>query len=280
MSMPAETRRLERMMAKSPRSLGRYWPVLVPTVIAVMGPAASSRTPADRGRQFLAGLFDRELRLLPEYRGAKVYWLSHDNCLAARVLAKSNPRISRAIAAAIRREGLGRSDGKMDLLFGKSPEAMPFHEHALIDVRKAGEKTIRTEIKTSRPLKGWEGYADLLFFASLAQDEPAEARRLWDRAMKLWDGKGFADPAARGQRSYATFKLALAAIAAARLPEKPELPRALIDRLLALQEESGGWVTNYSGAGKPIGVSNVETTCLAILGCEAVQALSPKGSTR
>ncbi|MBN1420296.1 MAG: hypothetical protein JXP34_16065 [Planctomycetes bacterium] len=280
MSMPAETRQLERIMAKSPRSLRGYWPVLVPMVLAVTGPAASSRTPADRGREFLAGLFDRELRLLPEFRGAKVYWLSHDNCLATRGLAKSHPRISRAIAAAIRREGLQSSDGKTALLFGKSPEALPFHEHALIDVRKAGEKIIRTEIKTSRPLQGWEEYADLLFFASMAQDEPAEARRLWDRAMKLWDGKGFADAAAKGQGSYATFKLALAAVAAARLPEKPELPRALIDRLLALQEEGGGWVTNYSAAGKPIGVSNVETTCLAILGCEAVQVLSSRGSTR
>jgi hypothetical protein len=34
---------------------------------------------ADRGRRFLDSLVDPALDLLPEYRGAKVYWLFHDN---------------------------------------------------------------------------------------------------------------------------------------------------------------------------------------------------------
>lgn len=242
--------------------------------------AEPARDPAGRGREFLARLFDPEMRLLPEFRGAKVYWLSHDNCLAARVLEKSHPEISKAIGEAIRRERPGRTDGKTELLFEKSPYVLPFNEYELIDVRKAGDKVIRTEIKTSRPLKGWEKYADLLFLASMAQDKPADARRLWDKAMELWDGKGFNDDAAKGQKSYATYKLALAAIAAARLKEKPELPKALIDRLSSLQEETGGWVTNYSAAGSPIGISNVETTCLAILGHEAIRTLSSKEQKR
>jgi len=242
--------------------------------------AEAARTPASRGRDFLAGLLDADLQLLPEFRGANVYWLSHDNCLAAEVLAKSHPQTSKAIAAAIRREGLRETDGKTELLFGKSPGVLPFHEYELTGVRKAGDKVLRTEIKTSRPMKGWEGYADLLFLASMAQASPADARRLWEKAMELWDGKGFQDAATKGQGSYATYKLALAAIAAARLTEKPDLPKALIDRLLALQEETGGWVTNYGADGKPIGVSNVETTCLAILGCEAIQALASKEQKR
>lgn len=239
--------------------------------------AEPARAPALRGRDFLAGLFDADLQLLPEYRGAKVYWLSHDNYLAVKVLEESHPEISKAIAGAIRREGLPRTDGKTELLFGDSPDLLPFHEYELIDVRRAGDKVLRTEIKTSRPMKGWEGYADLLFFASMARREPKEARRLWDKAMEMWDGKGFNDAATKGQGSYATYKLALAAIAAARLPEKPELPKALADRLSALQEKTGGWVTNYTASGKTFGVSNVETTCLAILGLEAMQSLSTKG---
>ena len=40
---------------------------------------------ASNGRKFLAHLFDQSLGLLPEYEGAKVYWLYHDNYLVATV---------------------------------------------------------------------------------------------------------------------------------------------------------------------------------------------------
>jgi hypothetical protein len=38
---------------------------------------------------------------------------------------------------------------------------------------------------------------------------------------------------------------------------------------LSLQEKSGGWVTDYDKAGKKIGLANVETTSLILLGIEA-----------
>ena len=189
---------------------------LLITGVSSIRAAEPARAPASRGRDFLAGLLDPDLRLLPEFRGAKVCWLSHDNYLAVKVLAESHPKVSKAIAEAIGREGLPRTDGKTELLFGDSPGLLPFHEYELTDVRKAGDKVIRTEIKTPRPMKSWEEFADLLFFASMAQGKPADARRLWDKGMLLWDGKGFNDAATKGQGSYATYKLALAAIAAAR----------------------------------------------------------------
>jgi hypothetical protein len=39
--------------------------------------------------------------------------------------------------------------------------------------------------------------------------------------------------------------------------------------LLTLQDDSGGWITDYDATGKKLGVANVETTCLTILGIEA-----------
>ncbi len=59
-----------------------------------------------RGREFLVSLLDPGLGLLPEYRGANVYWLFHDNYLAAKVLAVSHPKIAQNIMAAIHREGI------------------------------------------------------------------------------------------------------------------------------------------------------------------------------
>jgi hypothetical protein len=49
-------------------------------------------TAAQKGRAFLVGLLDADLGLLPEYAGARTYWLYHDNYLARKVLAGTHPR--------------------------------------------------------------------------------------------------------------------------------------------------------------------------------------------
>jgi len=46
----------------------------------------------------------------------------------------------------------------------------------------------------------------------------------------------------------------------------------LLDKALALQDDTGGWITDCEATGKKIGLANVETTCLVILGIEAFTA--------
>ena len=87
--------------------------------------------------------------------------------------------------------------------------------------------------------------------------------------MRMWDGKGFLDAAARHDQRYSTYKLGLALLAASHLSPPAEPPQGLLDKLLALQDDSGGWITDYDATGKKLGVANVETTCLTILGIEA-----------
>ena len=58
-------------------------------------------------------------------------------------------------------------------------------------------------------------------------------------------------------------------IAAQRLDPPARIPEGLLDRLLSLQDDSGGWITDYNASGKKIGLANVETTCMCILGIEA-----------
>ena len=82
------------------------------------------------------------------------------------------------------------------------------------------------------------------------------------------DGNGFNDVAAEKHQQYATYKLALALIAGSRLQAIGKLLEAVREKLLLLQDESGGWVTDYDRDAKRIGVANVETSCLAILGLE------------
>jgi hypothetical protein len=69
---------------------------------AVGARAAETDEVVARGERFLAGLIDPQLALLPEYAGAKTYWLYHDNYLAAKVLRRSKPEIAGRIERAIR----------------------------------------------------------------------------------------------------------------------------------------------------------------------------------
>jgi hypothetical protein len=229
--------------------------------------AADLGSPVVRGRRFLAGLFDPALDLLPEYRGAKVYWLFHDNYLAAKVLAQSHRDLAGNITAAMHRLGVDHS-GKIEIVFGEAKHPLPFRQYAFVDVKRIGEKIIKTEVVTEKVLRGWEEYADLLFLAAIAETDRAKSRRHFNDGVRLWDGMGFKDRAA--SKRYATYKLALCLIAAARVEMKPDAQAAIVERLLAMQAEHGGWITDYDQARKPLGKANVETTCLAILGLEAV----------
>jgi hypothetical protein len=234
----------------------------------------SSSEVTQKARSFLAGLFDSDLGLLPEYRGATVYWLFHDNYLAAKVLNASHPELAQTIRSAIEREGIHKS-GKIELLFGEAEKPLPFRQYQLVDVRRTTNKVIRTEVVTDAELDGWTQYADLLLLACIAETNQSVARQHWDSAMRMWDGKGFLDAAARHSRQYSTYKLGLALIAASHLSPAVKPPDGLIHRLLSLQSDAGGWITDYDATDNRIGVANVETTCLSILGLEAFYGRGP-----
>jgi hypothetical protein len=224
---------------------------------------------ANQGRRFLESLFDPTLDLLPEYQGAKVYWLFHDNYLAAKVLATSNAGLAEKIKAAIKGFGIDRS-GKIEIVFGEAQHPLPFRQYKLNEVQRIGEKIIRTEVVQDTVLKGWQKYADLLFLAAMAEEDPKQARQHLDDGLKMWEGTGFKDSVVTKHHTYATYKLALSLMAAAKLKVNVDVQSAIIERLLSLQAKEGGWITDYDENGKPVGVANVETTCLAILGLEAV----------
>ena len=239
---------------------------------ALLAEVPADRKPAGsagRGRRFLETLFDPALGLLPEYPGAKVYWLFHDNYLAAKVLADSNPGLADKIKAAIRRFNVDHS-GKIEILFGEAKQPLPFRQYELTEVRRIGEKFVKTEVVKDPALQGWREYADLLFLAAIAEADRDKARRHFDDGLKLWDGSGFRDRAATKLHQYSTYKLALSLIAAVKLGVKAASQPAIVERLLELQGQDGGWITDFDEKRRPVGVANVETTCLAILALEAI----------
>ena len=133
-------------------------------------------------------------------------------------------------------------------------------------------KTIRTEIVTTNVLKGWDEYADLLLLASIAQGRvaPSIAREYFDKAAAMWDGKGLHDRATKHSGLYATYKLALYLVAAHRLRLTPPHQNEALARVLALQSPGGGWITDYKDE-KPVGLANVETTCLSLLALKTLR---------
>lgn len=279
----SDRRPAERMQNHSVFSKPRMQRLIMRRLIAIItltcvavcqaADAADSTSQSDqtkratkRGRAFLVSLLDTELNLLPEFRGHSVHWLYHDNYLAAKVLAKSHPEIAAKIKQAIIDRG-ERKSGKIEILFGEAEQPLPFRQYRLVEVVRVDGKVIRTERVTDRQQQGWESYADLRLLASiaLAAENRKKANAQFQAALEMWDGTGFADPAMKEHKRYATYKLALAVIAAKRLGKAQMLPKGLEERMLNMQSESGGWITDYKPDGTPIGKANVETSCLAIL---------------
>jgi hypothetical protein len=256
--------------------LSRYTALLFAIFTGFLASLLSVAAPSDdainRGESFLAGLFDPELNLLPEYSGSQVFWLFHDNYLAAKVLRANHADLSEKIMNAIHKEGV-RKSGKIEILFGEAENPLPFRNYKLQIVRTAGSKEIRTEVVTDRILNDWDQYADLLLFASIAEPNRSIARIHWDQAMRMWDGKGFSDAATRNNKLYATYKVALALIASRNFDLPNDTFNELRERLLSLQNGSGGWITDYNNDGKKVGLPNVETTSIAMLALGGVTPL-------
>ena len=235
---------------------------------AAAPPQATNESRAQRAREFLAGLFDPELRLLPEYPGAKTYWLYHDNYLAAHALAVSHPKLATQITAALRERGVTNS-GKIEIVHGEALSPLPLRDYLLKEVARVGDKILKTEVVTGQLNTGWRGYADLRLLTALATTNDAVARAEFAAARAMWDGRGFKDSATDKQGRYATYKLALALLTAQRrgldFPEAADVRREMLTR----QSASGGFITDYLANGENRGFANVETTCLCLLAIQA-----------
>jgi len=223
----------------------------------------------ESGRKFLVNLLDPTLDLLPEFQGSTTYWLYHDNYLAAKVLQSSHPTVAARITKAMRSYNV-QASGKIEILFGEAKNPLPFRHHRLIEIRRVADKVIKTEIVTEQATTGWEEYADLLLLASIVLDDKEQAQRNLRQALVMWDGMGFKDRAVEKHDRYATYKLALALLAAEKLGEPLPAHEAILERLLAQQAKDGGWITDYDLKGQPVGMANVETTSLAVLALDAV----------
>ena len=106
-----------------------------------------------RGESFLTNLFDTRLQLLREYPGSRTYWLFHDNYLAAHLLTRTRPDLSRRIRSTLVQFGVTNS-GKIEIVFGEARQPLPFRTYVLTNVAVVEGKTIRTELVTTNVFTG------------------------------------------------------------------------------------------------------------------------------
>jgi hypothetical protein len=182
------------------------------------------------------------------------------------VLERSDSELARKIRDAIKGFGVTGS-GKIEILFGEAKKPLPFRHYRLEEVKRIGEKVIKTEVVGDKTYEDWERYSDLLFMAAIAEvgRDKEKAEGHFEAGMKTWGGMGVRDRVNEKGGLYATYKLALALIAGGRLDRKPGDRAKLMNRLLAMQRPDGGFVTDYDAQGKLVGQANVETTSLAVL---------------
>ncbi|MBI4679056.1 MAG: hypothetical protein HY748_15880 [Elusimicrobia bacterium] len=234
------------------------------------GAAGPSATEAER---FVESLFDPQAGLVRSSARGGEFWLYPDNDLAARVLARNKPDIARRIRASLAGFKAPRP-GLIESALDAGGKLLPFHETELVTLSSLGGRRIRTERRTSRKIERWNERADLLLLEALAESktDPALASSRFHRAMRMWDGKGFLDQPAFFAQAYSSRNLALALLAAARLRQDLPMRREIMRQLVRQQGSSGGVAPDYGKDRRPLGASDAQTTCLAILALDASPA--------
>jgi hypothetical protein len=232
-------------------------------------PARQSCAAVRRAVGFLATQYDPAARLLREAPDSApdVHWLATDNVLALAALRKAQPCAPQAAALAANiAAGLDAYDsaphGLVEAVIGGAASVWPPHTATQLEVAPGVRREDRL---AGSVMEDWRQYADLSFYGvlHLAQaGELAAARALYAETLALFDGVGFADKAYKADKAYASYKLALALLAAGAIGEAP--PAGLLDALLARQNEAGGFFALYRPE-RGINDPNSETTAYSIL---------------
>lgn len=221
-------------------------------------PVAS--TAVDSAVTFLHAQYDAATCLLREspITASDRHWLATDNWLAVLALRSAGESdLAQRLDATLTQYEAG-THGMIEALTG-APIAWP----PRTPVQREVAPSIWAEERSGNEMEDWREYADLAFYGAIAaanSGEMEDAQSIYDDTLRMFDGDGFADKAFDGR--YATYKLALALLAAQRIGIAPDA--ALQSRLSAQQGADGGFIAHYTADG-PVGDANTETTSYAIL---------------
>lgn len=194
------------------------------------------------------------------------YWLTNDNSLAAYTFSQLGYKETKImILRSIAKYGSSENHF-IEVLYGNEVDMPPGVAEAVL-VQKIGDAEIWSEKHDPEiRYEDWQEYANLGFLMALNsanQDNKTLAQEQVLNTMLMFDGKGFRDKAFNG--TYETYKLALAIYAARKVNVELMDGDKILEILLKIQEDNGGFHTHYDENLNPLGDTNTETTSFALL---------------
>lgn len=223
------------------------------------------------GLDYLFAQINPEIGLLREAPivAPNKYWLTNDNSLAAYTFDQfGQTNTNKMLIQSIMKYGSYKNNF-IEAVMGEKIDMPPYVAEDVL-VKKIGDLEIWTELHASgAKYEDWQEYANLSFLMALNYDHLDRrntARKTVLNCMQMFDGVGFKDKAFSG--TYETYKLALALYSAYKVNLELENGDEILEILIKMQNENGGFHTHYDENLNPSGDTNTETTSFALLALE------------
>jgi len=252
-------------------------PPVTPTrgLLPIVTAPSPTPVPVQQALAYLQKQYDPQVGLLRESptTAPHKYWLVTDNLVALYALRTTGgSTLTDEIAATLKHYN-SPTHGLIEILGGQTMSWPPYVETQQ-QVATVGSAEVWLETRTAgAQYQDWAEYADLTLYGALNarnRGQFTEARHIYQDAMRLFDGVGFADRAFRADGVYATYKLALAIYVAQASgePVDARLWSALLTKQASTSAPAayvGGFYTLYDRQGQPLNDPNTETTAYALL---------------
>ena len=227
--------------------------------------------------RFLRAHFDPEVGLIHgrervaivdhrQYRYDQIYWLYPDNLVATYALDAFEADMAQKIRERLRRHDQPPSQ-LFEVLFGKQiPEEIASSRQVVIAAEP--QFVILARFHDSPVPLSWQDYGDMLIYQSLNQHlrgNRDKARKYFDQAYSMWDGKGILDAEASEKNRYASHKLALLLYASRVLDIAIPAYSQIEASMWSMQNTDGGIAAYFNFDGHALGPSCIKATAMALL---------------
>lgn len=230
---------------------------------------------------YLMNQYNPAIGLLSEAPNAApdTYWLNNDNFLAALAFQRAGKNSERQnIQASLEKYDAAQTD--IEKILKNTPVAFPPHVSEIVVKWKFASEyeQIRDEVSISNEyFNDWDEYTNLATLAALNEFNklnPEVSLKIFDQSLQMFDGIGFRDLAF--DQYYETYKLAMAIYVGKKIGSKFSQRNQMINILLSLQADNGGFYTHYDANFLPAGDTNTETTAWSILALQAAGCYTGK----